>query len=117
MAFYFLQENIVKFGIVGENASPKNGVSTKFFNFRACLHCAYAKLQHVLRTYVEDVYILQNGAYYERNGLTAYSVGGHDMVLNWMTEITDLLQFYVVSVKFWSDYASLESIVFLIIQT
>ena len=45
---------------------------------------------------------MQNGDY-ERNGLTAYFVGGHDMVLNWMTEITDLLQFYVVSVKFGSD--------------
>ena len=32
----------------------------------------------------------KNGAY-ERNGLSAYSVGGHDMVLNWMMEITDLL--------------------------
>ena len=27
-------------------------------------------------------------------------------MLNWMTEITDLLQFFVVSVKFGSDYAS-----------
>ena len=43
-----------------------------------------------LRSYVEGVYTIQNGAY-ERNGLTAYSVGGHDIVLNWMTEITDLL--------------------------
>ena len=36
------------------------------------------------------VYTIQNGAY-ERNGLSAYSVGDHDMVLNWMMEITDLL--------------------------
>ena len=50
---------------------------------------------------------MQNGAY-ERTGLTAYtySVGGHNIVLNLMTEITDLLQFFVVSVKFGSDYAS-----------
>ena len=52
-------------------------------------------------------YTIQNGAY-ERTGLTAYtySVGGHNIVLNLMTEITDLLQFFVVSVKFGSDYAS-----------
>ena len=48
---------------------------------------------------------MQNGAY-KRNGLTACSLGGHDMVLNWMTKITDLLQFCVISVKFGSDYAS-----------
>ena len=59
--------------------------------------------------YVEGVYTIQNGAY-ESNGLTAYSVGGHDMVLNWMTDITDSLQFYVVSVKFGSDDASREVI-------
>ena len=63
-----------------------------------------SKLQKFLRTYVENVYTIQNGAY-ERNGLTANSVGGHNMVLNWMTEITELLHFYVVSVKFGSDYA------------
>ena len=62
------------------------------------------KLQNFLRLYVEGVYTIQNGAF-ERNGLTAYSVGGHNIVLNWMTEITDLLQFFVVSVKFGSDYA------------
>ena len=39
------------------------------------------KLQNVLHMYVEDVYTIQNGAD-ERNGLTAFSVGGHDMVLN-----------------------------------
>ena len=49
----------------------------------------------------------QNGAY-KSNDLTAYSVGGRNIVGNWMTEITDLLQFFVVSVKFGSDYASLE---------
>ena len=65
------------------------------------------KLQKFLRSYVEGVYTIQNGAY-ERNGLTAYSVGGHNIVLNWMTEITDLLQFFVVSVEFGSDYASRE---------
>ena len=65
------------------------------------------KLQKFLRSYVEGVYTIPNGAY-ERNGLTAYSVGGHNIVLNWMTEITDLLQFFVVSVKFGSDYASQE---------
>ena len=65
------------------------------------------KLQNFLRSYLEGVYIIQNGAY-ERNGLTAYSVGGHNIMLNWMTEITDLLQFFVVSVKFGSVYASRE---------
>ena len=65
------------------------------------------KLLNFLRPYVEDVCTTQNGAY-ERNGLTAYSVGGNNMVLNGMTEITDLLQFYVVSVEFGSDYASRE---------
>ena len=61
------------------------------------------KLQNFLRSYVEGVYTIQNGAY-ERNGLTAHSVGGHNIVLNWMTEIADLLQFFVVSIKFGSDY-------------
>ena len=50
---------------------------------------------------------IQNGAY-ERNSSTAYSVGGRNIMLNWMTEITDLLQFFVVSVKFGSNYASRE---------
>ena len=45
---------------------------------------------------------------YERNSLTAYTVGGHNIMLNWMTEITDLLQFFVAAVKFGSDYASRE---------
>ena len=66
-----------------------------------------SKLQKFLRTYVEGVYTIQNGAY-ERNGLTAYSVGGHIIVLNWMMEITDLMQFFVVLIKFGSDYASRE---------
>ena len=65
------------------------------------------KFQNFLRSYVEVVYTMQNDAY-ERNGLTAYSVGDHDIMLNWMTEIIDLLQFFVVSVKFGSDYASRE---------
>ena len=65
------------------------------------------KLQNFLRSYVEGVYTIQNDAY-ERNGLTAYSVGGHNILLNWMAEITDLSQFFVVSVKFGSDYASRE---------
>ena len=63
------------------------------------------KLLNFLRSYV--TYTIQNSAY-ERNGLTAYSVGGHNIVLNWMTEVTDFLQFFVVSVKFGSDYASRE---------
>ena len=66
-----------------------------------------SKLQKFLRSYVKGVYTIQNGAY-ERNALTAYSVGGHNIVLNWMTKITDLLPFFVVSVKFGSDYASRE---------
>ena len=65
------------------------------------------KLQNFLRSYVEGVHTIQNLAH-ERNGLTAHSVGGHNVVLNWITEITDLLQFFVVSVKFGSDYASRE---------
>ena len=72
------------------------------------------KLQKFLRLYVEGVYTIQNGAY-ERNGLTAYFVGGHSIVLNWKTEITDLLQFFVVSVKFGSDYASREVVLFFLI--
>ena len=63
------------------------------------------KLQKFLRSYVEGVYTIQNSTY-ERNGLTEYFVGGHNIVLNWMTQITHLLQFFVVSVKFGSDYAS-----------
>ena len=59
---------------------------------------------------MSTVYTMQNGAY-ERNGLTAYSVGGRNIVLNWMTEVTDLLQFFGVSVKFGSDYASREAVV------
>ena len=47
------------------------------------------KLQNFLRSYVEGVYTIQNGAY-QRNSLTVYSVGGHNIMLNWMTEITDL---------------------------
>ena len=65
------------------------------------------KLQKFLRSYVEGVYTILNGAY-EHNGLTTYSVGGHYIVLNWLTEIADLLQFLVASVKFVSDYASRE---------
>ena len=65
------------------------------------------KFQNFLRSYVEGVYTIQNGDY-ERNSLTAYSVGGHNIMLNWMTEITDLLQFFVAAVKFGSDYASRE---------
>ena len=55
--------------------------------------------------------LIQNGAY-ERNSLTEYSVGGHNIMLNWMTEIIDLLQFFVVSVKFGSDYASREVVTY-----
>ena len=53
------------------------------------------KLQNLLHTYVEGVYTIQDGAY-ELNGLTAYSVSGRNIVLNWITEITNLLQFLVV---------------------
>ena len=67
------------------------------------------KFQKFLCSYVEGVYTIQNGAY-ERNSLTAYSVGGHNIMLNWMTEITDLLQFFVVAVKFGSDYATREKV-------
>ena len=69
------------------------------------------KFQNFLRSYVEGVYTIQNGAY-ERNSLTAYSKGGHNIMLNWITEITDLSQFFVVSVKFGSDYASREVVEF-----
>ena len=74
-------------------------------SFLRPVYTVRTKLQKFLRSYVEGVYTIQNGAY-ERNDLTVYSVGGHNIVLNWMTEITDLLQFFVVSVKFGSDYAS-----------
>ena len=76
---------------------------------RACLHCAYkiTKFFKLVRQGCLTVYTIQNGAF-ERTSLTAYSVGGHNIVLNWMTEITDLLQFFVVSVKLGSDYASRE---------
>ena len=63
------------------------------------------KLQNFLHLYVKGVYSISNGTY-ERNGLTVFSVGGHNIVLNWMTEITDLLQFFVISVKFGSGCAS-----------
>ena len=49
-------------------------------------------------------YPVQNGAC-ERNGLTAYSVGCHNIVWNWITETADLLPFFVVLVKLGSDYA------------
>ena len=67
----------------------------------------HANLQNFVHLYVKDVCPIQNGAY-KHNSLTAYSVVGHNIVLNWMTEITDLLQFFAVSVKFGSDYASRE---------
>ena len=76
-------------------------------HFLGPVYTVRTKLQKFLRSYVEGVYTIQNGAY-KHNGLTAYSVGGHDIVLNWMTEITDLLQFFVVLVKFGSDYGSRE---------
>ena len=68
-------------------------------------------VQNFLRSYVKGVYTIQNGAY-ERSGVTAYCVGGHNIVLNRMTEITDLLQLFVVLVKFGSDYAPREVVVF-----
>ena len=73
---------------------------------RACLHCVQNyKIFYACTWKVSTQY--KNGAY-ERNGLTASSVGGHNSVLNWMTEIADLLQVFVVSVKFGSDYAPRE---------
>ena len=72
----------------------------------ACLHCVY-KITKFFMYVCRRCLHIQNGAY-ERKGLTAYSVGGHNIVLNWMTKITDLLQFFVESVKFRSDYASQE---------
>ena len=94
---------------------------SSFIKICQCLGPVYTvrtKFQNFLRSYVEGVYTIQNGAY-ERNNLTAYSLGGHNIMLNWMTEITDLLQFFVVAVKFGSDYASREvvCIVFLILKT
>ena len=78
--------------------------------FNACLHCV-DKITKFVCPYVEGVYTIQNGAY-EHNALTAYSVGGLNIVVNWMTEITDLLQFFVVLLKFGSDYASQEVVLF-----
>ena len=82
---------------------------------RAYLHCAtvHTKLQNFLYMLIEGVHTIQNGAY-ERNGFIACFVGGHKIVLNWMTVITDLLHFFVVSVKFGSCITR-SSIVFLII--
>ena len=54
------------------------------------VYTVHTKLQKFLRSYVEGAYTTQNGAY-ERYGLTAYSVGGHNIVLNRMREITDSL--------------------------
>ena len=78
-------------------------------HFLGPVYTVRTKLQKFLRSYVVGVYTIQNGAY-ERNGLTAYSVGGHNIVLNWITEITNLLQFFVVAVKFGSDYTSREAV-------
>ena len=58
-------------------------------NILGPVYSVRTKLQKFLRLYVEGVYTVQNCAY-ERNGLAAYSVGGHNIVLNWITEITDL---------------------------
>ena len=81
---------ILKFNTLG----PVYTVRTKSQNF-------YAR--------TSKVSTLQNSAY-ERNGLTAYSVGRHNIVLNWMTKITGLLQFFDISVKLGSDYTSREVI-------
>ena len=40
--------------------------------------------------------------------LNSLFVCGHNIVLSWITEITDLSEFFVVSVKYGSDYASRE---------
>ena len=53
------------------------------------VYTARTKFQNFLRSYVKGVYTIQNGTH-ERNSLTAYSVGGHNIMLNWMAEITDL---------------------------
>ena len=45
------------------------------------IYTVRTKLQKILRSYVEGVYTIQNGAY-ERNSLTAYSVGGYNRVVN-----------------------------------
>ena len=67
----------------------------KSFNLEGPVYTVRTKLQKFLRSYVKGVHTVQNDAY-QLNGLTVYSVGGHDIALNWMTEITDLLQFFVV---------------------
>ena len=72
------------------------------FSLLEPVYSVRTKFQNFLRSYVEGVYA------YKRYCLTAYSVGGHNIMLNWMTEIIDLLQFFVVAVKFGSDYASRE---------
>ena len=54
--------------------------------------------------YAPGVCTIQNGAY-ERTGLTAYSVGGHNIELNWMTEITDLQ--YYNSLLFWLNFGQI----------
>ena len=102
MAFHFLEtENVYL------NRVFSIQLVMFFYYVLGPVYTARTKLQKFLRSYVEGVYTIQNGAY-ERNGLTAYSVGGHNIVLNWITEITDLLQFCVVSIKLGSDYASRE---------
>ena len=63
---------------------------TQIIHVLGPVYTVRTKFQKFLRSYVEGVYTIQNGAY-ERNSLTAYSVGGHDIMLNWITEITDLL--------------------------
>ena len=81
--------------------------SVRIVPYLGPVYTVRTKFQKFLRSYVEGVYTIQNGAY-GRNSLTAYSAGGHNIMLNWMTEVTDLLQFFVVLVKFGSDYASRE---------
>ena len=46
------------------------------------VHPVRTKLQNFFRSYVEGVYTIQNRAY-DRNSLTAYFVGGHNIVSNY----------------------------------
>ena len=80
----------------------------RFWNYSlGSVYTVHTKLQKFLHMHIKGVHTIQNGAY-EHKGFISCSVVGHKIVLNWMTEITDLLQFFVVSVKFGSNYASRE---------
>ena len=53
----------------------------KLCSLQGPVYTVRTKLENFLRSYVEGVYAIQNDAY-ERNNLTAYSLGGHNIVLN-----------------------------------